>query len=847
MLLEKNFDTGVASYTEKSLPPSALLSAQPRPHIGGKFIFVGDTKFYVKGVSYGAFRPDEARREYHDLEQIERDFAQMAAHGINTVRIPHTMPPRALLDIAERHGLRVMVGLSAEQYVGYLIDKNRAPNIDKMMREKVRTVAGHPALLCYGIGNEIPASVARWIGKRRIERYLHRIYRIVKQEDPHGLVTYVNYPSTEYLQLPFLDFVCFNVYLETENTLRSYLARLQNIANDRPLLMSEIGLDAFRNGETKQAQSVEWQIRTTFAAGCAGAIIFSWTDEWFRGGAEVDDWAFGLTDRDRRPKPVLYRVQRAFDEVPFDPCRSRPRVSVVVCSYNGARTIRECLEGLRRLEYRNYEVIVVNDGSTDATPDIAREYDVLLINTDQNGLSHARNVGWRAATGDLVAYIDDDAYPDPHWLDYLVAWFERTDHVGIGGPNIPPATDGFIADCVAHSPGGPVHVLLTDEIAEHIPGCNMAFRKSALAAIGGFDPQFHAAGDDVDVCWRLQARGWTLGFCPPAVVWHHRRNSVSAYWRQQKGYGKAEALLETKWPEKYNSAGHHTFEGRLYGKTFSHILGSQSRIYHGLWGSAPFQRLYEPSTKTLRALPIMPEWYLAIFGLFALAITALSWKPLLGILPLAIAVTLTLLQVGKSAALASRSTPHPSFVTRMRRSIMIGFLHMLQPVARLSGRVKYGLTFWRRRGVPGFAFPRIRTFAFWTRKWMAPENRLGRVERWLREHRSIFFNGHDFARWDLEIRSGAFAAARVLMAVEDQGSGTQYVRFRVWPTIRPVAIASVGLFAALTTVAGLDAAWVMCAVLGAGLIWFLLCTWQQAGSAMAAALRAIEPQRMEAD
>jgi hypothetical protein len=293
MLLEKSIDIGLASYTEKSFPPSCSISAHARPHVSGKFIFVGTTKFYIKGVSYGAFRPDEGKREYHDLAQIERDFALMAAHGINTVRIPHTMPPRTLLDIAQRHGLRVMVGLSAEQYVGYLIDKKRAPNIEKIVREKVRTVAGHPALLCYGIGNEIPASVARWIGKRRIERYLHRIYMIVKQEDPEGLLTYVNYPSTEYLQLPFLDFVCFNVYLEAEHTLRAYIARLQNIANDRPLLMSEIGLDALRNGEDRQGQSLDWQIRTTFGAGCAGAIIFSWTDEWFRGGAEVDDWAFG--------------------------------------------------------------------------------------------------------------------------------------------------------------------------------------------------------------------------------------------------------------------------------------------------------------------------------------------------------------------------------------------------------------------------------------------------------------------------------------------------------------------------------------------------------------------------
>ena len=167
MLLEKTVDTGIDSDRHKLASTSDGLSARTRPHVSGKFLFVGETQFYVKGVSYGAFRPDEAKNEYHDLEQIERDFAQMAAHGINTVRIPHTMPPRVPSDIAQRYGLRVMVGLSAEQYVGYLIDKKRAPNIEKMMREKVRTVVGHPALLCYGIGNEIPASVARWLGNRR--------------------------------------------------------------------------------------------------------------------------------------------------------------------------------------------------------------------------------------------------------------------------------------------------------------------------------------------------------------------------------------------------------------------------------------------------------------------------------------------------------------------------------------------------------------------------------------------------------------------------------------------------------------------------------------------------------
>src|SRR5919197_3423633 len=427
-------------------------AADLRPHVRGKFLFVGDDKLYVRGVAYGAFRPDADGHEYYDLDVIERDFAQMAAAGLNAVRIPHTMPPRSLLDIAQRHGLRVMVGLSAEQSIGYLNDKKDTSDIERAIRAKVRTCAGHPALLCYAIGNEIPAAVARWFGRHRVERYLARIYHAIKSADPDGLVTYVNYPSTEYVQLPFLDLVCFNVYLESQDRFEAYLARLQNIAGDRPLLMSEIGLDSLRNGTDGQAKSLAWQIRSTCAAGCAGVFVFSWTDEWYRHGQGVDDWAFGLTRADRSPKPALEAGREQFPQAPFSPTLPWPRISVVVCSYNGARTIRDCCEALRRLEYPNYEVIVVDDGSSDQTAAIAREYDLRLIRTPNRGLSSARNLGWQAATGEIVAYLDDDAYPDPHWLTYLAAAFLQTTHAAVGGPNIPPSSDGPIADCVANAP-----------------------------------------------------------------------------------------------------------------------------------------------------------------------------------------------------------------------------------------------------------------------------------------------------------------------------------------------------------------------------------------------------------
>src|SRR5260370_3177470 len=292
-----------------------------------------------------------------------------------------------------------------------------------------------------------------------------------------------------------------------------------------------------RNGEAAQATSLDWQIRAAFAAGCAGAFVFSWTDEWHTGGKEVKDWKFGLTDQDRKPKPALTGVRRAFADAPFEPGIHWPRASVVVCTFNGSRTIRQCLEALEKLRYANYDVIVVDDGSTDGAGEIALQYNVRVIRTENRGLSNARNLGLHAATGEIIAYIDDDASPDPDWLSYLALTFRRTNSAGVGGPNIPFPDDGQVAACIAHAPGEPTHVLLSDQEAEHIPGCNMAFRRDCLQSIGGFDAQFRVAGDDVDVCWSLQAHGWTLGFSPAAVVWHHRRNSVRAYLRQQSGYG----------------------------------------------------------------------------------------------------------------------------------------------------------------------------------------------------------------------------------------------------------------------------------------------------------------------
>lgn len=814
-----------------------------RPTVSGKFIYVGENKLHIKGVTYGTFRLNRGGEPYPEPEIVEKDFARMTASGLNMART-YTVPPRWLLDLAHEHGLHILVGLPWEQHVCFLDGRQRVLDIRRRLRTEVSTCAGHPALLAYAIGNEIPASIVRWYGARRVEQFLKALYQDVKKEDPEALVTYVNYPTTEYLKLPFLDFVAFNVYLESRERLDAYLARLQNNADDRPLVLAEVGLDSRRNGKLAQAQALDWQLRSVFEAGCAGAFVFAWTDEWHRNGNNIDDWDFGLTCRDRQPKPALEAVRKAFADAPFPVDLPWLRVSVVVCTYNGSRTIRGCLEGLLKLDYSDFEVIVVDDGSTDATAVVVGEFahrdNFRVISTENLGLSSARNTGMRAATGEIIAYLDDDAFPDPHWLTYLASTFMTTSHAGVGGPNIAPPGDGLVADCVANAPGNPHHLLISDREAEHIPGCNMAVRKTCLEAIGGFDPLFRVAGDDVDVCWRLRQQGWTLGFSPAAMVWHHRRNSVRAYWKQQQGYGKAEALLEKKWPEKYSSMGHLTWSGQLYGRGAIQSLDWQrEQIHYGMWGTGLFQSLYQPTPSMLSLLPQMPEWYLLICILAGLSTLGLFWPPLVLALPLLfLSIGASLAQASLGAIRASFIPAPKSWLTGLKLRSLTAFLHLLQPLARLYGRLNNGLTPWRR-GARGYAPPWPRTSTVWSEHGQDVDTWLQAIETTLKVAGNGVYRASRSDRWDLAVRGGLGGSARLRMAIEEHGGGRQLVHFRTWPRCSATGLGLTFLCAVLAAGAAQSQAWLSCAVFGAVSIVFVIRLFQDSAAATAAVLKAL--------
>ncbi|HWC49096.1 MAG TPA: glycosyltransferase, partial [Solirubrobacterales bacterium] len=646
---------------------------------------------------------------------------------------------------------------------------------------QVAECAGHPSILCYAIGNEIPAGIVRWHGKERTERFLERLFWAAKTQDPEGLFTYVNFPSTEYLELPFLDLAAWNVFLEQEATFEAYLARLQNLCGDRPLLVTEAGLDSRSNGREAQAGALQWQIEHAFGTGAAGLFVFSWTDEWHRGGHEVRDWDFGLVDRERRPKPALATVESAYAQVPFGGEEEWPRVSVVVCTHNGAATLEECLEGVARLTYPDFETIVVCDGCTDDSAAIARRHGATVLETAHRGLSAARNAGALCAEGEIVAYLDDDAYPDPDWLHYVAAGLRDRRHGGVGGPNIPPE-DRRTADCVAAAPGGPIHVLVSDREAEHVPGCNMAFRKQALEEIGGFDERFRVAGDDVDLCWRLQEAGWKLGFSAGAVVMHRRRDSVRRYLRQQYGYGKAEALLERKWPQRYNRAGSSHWAGRIYDAPASGMPRRRGMVRYGTWGSGLFQSIYEPAPSRVDGVLLAPEFLLVLLGLLDVAVLGALWTPLLlALVPLVGGVGALLWRAAASGVAAVPATPQRSRLETWRRRALVGALFLLQPAARLMGRLRNGLSPWRRRLSPGAAWPRPRTVELWSEAWRSPQVYLQALQDALAARGGYVRSGGPFDRWDLDLRAGALGGVKIRTVVEEHGSGSQLLRARIWP------------------------------------------------------------------
>jgi hypothetical protein len=146
--------------------------------------------------------------------------------------------------------------------------------------------------------------------------------------------------------------------------------------------------------------------------------------------------------------------------------------------------------------------------------------------------------------------------------------------------------------------------------------------------LGGFDVQFRQAGDDVDICWRLIDGGVVIGYAASALVWHHRRSTVRAYLRQQKGYGRSEAMLQFKHPQRFNALGCSRWHGIIYGEGSVGLPLAKPQVYHGRFGSGLFQIIYRHNRYSASAYFTLLEWHVVAAILVALSA---AWMPLLAV------------------------------------------------------------------------------------------------------------------------------------------------------------------------------------------------------------------------
>jgi hypothetical protein len=205
----------------------------------------------------------------------------------------------------------------------------------------------------------------------------------------------------------------------------------------------------------------------------------------------------------------------------------------------------------------------------------------------------------------------------------------------------------------------------------------------------------------------------------------------------------------------------------------------------------------------------MPEWQLLIAALTALGLVGLLWTPLLIALPLAIgALGATVVQ----AIVSARRAP---------RRGLTALLHFLQPIARMQGRARGGLTPWRRRGLRQMAVPRPRTTTEWSGEPAWGRERLEAVEKKLRVMRAPVGRGGEYERWDLEVRGGLLGSARMRMAVEEHEGSAKLVRVRSWPRWSIKGAVVVLVLVALALGAAVDGAWAASTILAfaaAGLV-----------------------------
>jgi len=228
------------------------------------------------------------------------------------------------------------------------------------------------------------------------------------------------------------------------------------------------------------------------------------------------------------------------------------RISVIISVRNAQKSIAKCLDSIFGVDYDNFEVIVVDDGSNDGTAQILKEFlpkIKVVTNLVSHGPSAARNAAGLIASGELLAFTDADCLVHRQWLNELERCFvEYPLSVSAGGCQLLPIDAGSFQKKVQRlfeKSAGMTDYIKSGSgmrLVHHNPSCNSIYKRDAFLREGGFLEGLWP-GEDVELDLRLRRKGYLIVFNPKAIVYHYRQESMKAFQRMMFRYGNAQGFL----------------------------------------------------------------------------------------------------------------------------------------------------------------------------------------------------------------------------------------------------------------------------------------------------------------
>ena len=254
--------------------------------------------------------------------------------------------------------------------------------------------------------------------------------------------------------------------------------------------------------------------------------------------------------------------------------------------------IKEAITYYEKLSFRNFELIILPDETEDI--ELSNNLNIRMISSGKVGPAEKRDLGAQYAEGEILAFTDDDAYPDSEWLTRIAEIFQNQAIAAIGGPAVTPKSDSFWQRISGHIfasylMSGPYRkrYIRNGKVHEDydLPSVNLIVRKSIFKEVGGFDSTFYP-GEDTKLCLDIKKKGYQIIYHPDVIVYHHRRNLFPKHFQQIANYALHRGYFVKKYPETSRRIAYFMPSMFLIGLIIGGILSIFSPLIRWIYFSA---------------------------------------------------------------------------------------------------------------------------------------------------------------------------------------------------------------------------------------------------------------------